>query len=159
MSDPRVDGKYGPQAKSANLSPLMLAKSKASQGETANFCPHGCETSELDENGHCYHLVGFCKGEWVGDKLVAAKLMEPTAFDVKRGRWVVKCKMRRNAQGQQVPVLEPVLSTDKLERITDSFRVYRNVPKPEPVDEFADEELSAEDAAAANELEAELATL
>src|ERR1700735_1453801 len=24
-----------------------------------NLCPHGCDTSELSEIGHCRHLVGF----------------------------------------------------------------------------------------------------
>jgi hypothetical protein len=101
----------------------MEAKSRASQGETVNACPFGCEDHELDELGYCHHLVGVTKD---------GKHMEV---------------LTRDAQGR--PYVSGyhkalVKKTDKLERITTSFYVYRDVPKPQQEDEqFSPEELEA----------------
>lgn len=88
----------------ASLSPLMVAKGKASTGEKVNFCPFGCEQDDIDEHGYCRHLVGFTND---------GKQMEPMIHD-DQGRKVV--------QGAKK---EPVLKTDKLIQITVSQRVYR----------------------------------
>jgi len=133
MTDPLLTNELQP--KSANHSPLMRKIMKASANDVVNFCPHGCGLDELDENGHCYHLVGFTT-----DK----KKFEPMVKN-DRGRFVVRVRMGRNAMGKRVPILEDVLPGDKLVRITTSYRVYRNVSAPiyagdeplveEPVDE------------------------
>lgn len=117
MADPRTTG---PQTRNANHSPLMKALTAASQGEPVNFCPHGCTTEELDDNGYCRHLVGFTK-----DK----KTMEP---------YVTVTKTLADEQGEEYTTTrrfvrgstpEPCLKGDKFEQITDTYRVYRDVDK------------------------------
>lgn len=109
--DPRA---IGPQLRKDNLSELMIAKGKASQGEVVNFCPFGCETEDLDDNGYCRHLVGFSND---------GKSFEAMVTDQKTGR--------RSVMGSRVA---PVEKGDKLVRITVSSRVYRDVDE-EALDE------------------------
>ncbi len=109
----------GPQQRKANLSPLMVAKGKASLGERVNFCKFGCTDEDLDDNGYCRHLVGFTIP---GNE----KLYEPMVMNEK-GRRLVQVKyVEKN--GKSVPVYEEVQKGDKLERITNCSRVYRDVP-------------------------------
>jgi hypothetical protein len=117
--DPRL---AGPQQRKANYSRLMEALGRASQGETINACPFGCEDNELDELGYCHHLVGFTKD---------GKYMEVLTKD-SRGRPYVS--------GVHKALVK---KTDKLERVTTSFRVYRDMPKPKTDEpEFSEEELA-----------------
>jgi len=110
--DPRVaEAQVGPKTRQANLSRLMLAKTKASVGEKVNFCPFGCELDDLDDQGHCRHLVGYTTD---------GKLMEPL-LELK-GRRIVQ--VRKDAEGR--PVLEKVPEGAILERITSSARVYHD---------------------------------
>jgi len=121
-------------------SELLKAQARAGAGEKVNFCPFGCEDEQLDEHGYCRHLIGF-----TNDK----KNFEPMVR-VKRGRKVVRVRkegtgefvrdMEEDDEGNPVmveeeimkPVLEPVLSTDKLVQISISYRVYRDIPKVQP---------------------------
>lgn len=96
----------------ANLSPLMVARSKASLGEKLNFCPFDCPEEELDENGYCRHLVGFTNDGDVMEPMVEVRGTGPDPA------------VRRVVQGAKK---EPVRKTDKLVRITVSSRVYRDV--------------------------------
>jgi hypothetical protein len=108
--DPRVaETQVGPQTRKANLSRLMAAKTRASTGEKVNFCPFGCEMDDLDEQGHCRHLIGYTTD---------GKHMEPL-LEV-RGRRTVQ--VRKDAEGR--PVLEKIPTGAVLERITISSRVY-----------------------------------
>lgn len=104
-------GSMGLTGKKANLSPLMRAKAKCMTGVTPNVCPFGCTDAHLDDFGYCHHLVGFST-----DK----KTMEPVLK--KNGKRVNDGKNR-----------QPVLKTDRLARITTSYRVYRDV-KPDAED-------------------------
>jgi hypothetical protein len=152
MADPRIAGAFemtaaGPRPRSANLSPLMQARARASQGEKHSFCPFGCGVGQLDENWYCHHLVGFSDD---------GKEYEPLLR--KRGRRVVQVHREQVETGEveevevrvrdaktgeitthveQRPVYEygpaqreKVLPTDKLVQITTSFRVYRDVAAP-----------------------------
>lgn len=105
MSDPRT---VGPQQRSANLSDLMKAKSRASLGEKVNFCPFGCDDEDLDDLGYCEHLVGIA--------LPDGKTMEPVITDDRGRRRVVGASP------------QPVQRGDKLVRITTCSRVYRDKP-------------------------------
>ena len=99
----------GMQNKKANHSPLMQALSKASLGESPNFCPFGCQSEQLDENGYCRHLVGFTvPGE--------PHHFEPLAPPDAAGYRTVRGARR-----------EPVRKGDRLVQITVSSRVYRDV--------------------------------
>jgi len=112
-----------PEQRRSKLTPLMKAKTEAITGQKVNFCPYGCEDGDLDEHGYCRHLVGFTND---------GKLFEPM-YRTEGGRRVVRCEMQPKHPGdrgpdvEMVPVLKPVLKTDKLVQITVSYRVYRNV--------------------------------
>jgi hypothetical protein len=102
--DPR---KFGPQQRQARQSKLMRAKARANRNnQTVNACPFGCEDHNLDQNGYCYHLVGFSPD---------GKTMEPMVLE--NGQRKVKGKLR-----------QPLKKGDKLVKITTNFRVYRDVP-------------------------------
>ena len=94
----------------------MEAKASAFYGEKVNFCPFGCRDEDLDDHGYCDHLVGFT----TDGKMLEPMSVGPYGYKVVDGKHP-----------------EPVLSTDKLERITTSYRVYRDTPK----DEITDDEL------------------
>lgn len=101
MADPRT---MGPMQRRANFSPLMTALNRRQQGEIINFCPFGCEESDLDENGYCGHLVGFYNG---GDTF------EPRVRRKADGRIITDGTNRRPMQKGFVRV-----------KITTSARVY-----------------------------------
>lgn len=107
MADPRI---VPVEARSANLSPLMLAQSRVIDGEKVNGCPFGCELHHLDDLGHCVHLVGYADGD--------LSTFEPLLPKNEFGHRVVR---------GSTP--QPVLRTDKLVRITTSYRVYRLPPE------------------------------
>lgn len=106
----------GMAGKKANHSPLMKRKARLLSGHVANVCPFGCENQHLDDNGYCFHLVGF-----TNDK----KTLEP----------LVTIKGRRVNDSRKK---ELVRKTDKLMRITTSYRVYRDVkPSKEEAERLA----------------------
>lgn len=116
--DPRLE--VGPQNRRANLSPLMQAKLRASLGEKVNFCPFGCGTHDLDEQGYCRHLVGFTTD---------GKSMEPLAEVDRFGNPVATPGAgTRKVLGTRTT---PVPQGAKLERITVSYRVYVEEPELE----------------------------
>jgi hypothetical protein len=114
----------------------MKALSRASQGETVNFCPFGCGIEELDSNGYCHHLIGFTLP---GDETQYEPMVEiMQAVEIKdddgnvireenrpTGRRAVQ--VRQDEKGK--PVYEKVRASDKKVRITVCSRVYRNVDK------------------------------
>lgn len=101
--DPR---KFGPQQRQANHSKLMRAKARAVRNnQVVNACPFGCSDENLDQNGYCYHLVGFSADQ---------KTMEPMVLE--NGFRVVRGKQR-----------QPLKKGDKLVKITTNYRVYRDV--------------------------------
>lgn len=109
----------------SNHSPLMEALSKAGEGNVVNFCPYGCETGDLDENGYCYHLVGFTVPGV--DKVMEPQVMGP------HGRYQIQLPRER------------VRPTDHLEKITVSSRVYRkDAPRPSKPDDILDDVLAEE---------------
>lgn len=116
MADPRLTALMDRQ-KQDKRSTLMKAKAKVAQDGVVNFCPFGCEDSQLDEHGYCKHLVGF-----TNDK----KFYEPMIFDPTRQARVVRVKMTVDENGKPVPQLEPCQKGDKFEEITISSRVYRS---------------------------------
>ena len=103
--DPRIDP--GPQARSANHSPLMQALQRRSMGAKINFCPYGCENKDLDDHGYCKHLVGFTT-----DRID----FEPRRYDDVWNRYIVDGSKK-----------QPIQKTDHIERITSTYRVYRDV--------------------------------
>ncbi len=125
MADPRT---AAVQDRKSPLSPLMRALTGNHKGEKINFCPFGCEDGDLDDNGYCRHLIGFTND---------GKLYEPMVR--RKGQRVVQVEREMSEAGldeegnmqytQGPPRLLPVVKGDKLERITTSSRVYRDVDK------------------------------
>lgn len=107
MADPRITP---PEQRNAHLSPLMAAKAKQSEGQKVNFCPFGCTVEDLDDHGYCEHLVGFTTDE---------QTLEPLITDEKGRKRTLGAK----------EFVRPVKPSDKLVRITTSFRVYREIGK------------------------------
>lgn len=101
--DPR---KFGPQQRQARHSKLMRAKARANRNnQVVNACPFRCADHNLDQNGYCYHLVGFSADQ---------KTMEP--MELENGIRTVKGKKR-----------QPLKKGDRLVKITTNYRVYRDV--------------------------------
>lgn len=142
MADPR---EVGPQARKANLSPLMTAMGRQSKGEIVNFCPFRCPDHHLDELGYCRHLVGFTKqgrldeeGRPVKDVRSRAtgkvRLMDVCMPPDAGGRRVTL----GGGRGAAVDHRKPLEKGDVLIRITNTWRVYREAgcyPAPEDDDE------------------------
>lgn len=115
------------------LSPLMLAKKNAKNGQKVNACPFGCTVAKLDEMGYCHHCIGITLPG-------SQKEFEPMIR--RRGRRVVQVQREKILTGETgadgdpeyewgPPHYERVLPTDVLVRITSSYRVYReNAPEP-----------------------------
>ena len=131
MADPRVIPLADRAMRKDNLSDLMRAKSRTTNGEKVNACPFGCTFTQLDENGYCHHLIGFTNDG------VNYEPMKKVA-----GRRVVQVATKEVGEeidpedGTAVKILQPVLEKiqawDKLVQITVSSRVYREkklVPK------------------------------
>jgi hypothetical protein len=107
----------------------MKRLTKASMGEAVNFCPYGCTDDQLDGNGYCRHLIGFTNDQ---------KFYEPLIF-LPGGERVVRVPMKETGEVirlpdvtkemKKKPVLQPIREGDKLEQITVSYRVYRDVDK------------------------------
>lgn len=110
--DPR---KYGPQQRQARLSPLMKAKRRAvGSNQVVNKCPFGCKDHQIDHHGYCYHLVGITDNK---------KTLEP--MELKGGFRQVNGKKRQR-----------IKDGDRLVRITNNWRVYRDVEMPEGEREY-----------------------
>lgn len=124
------------------LSPLMQAKARLKTGERAFACPFGCADGKTDENGYCRHLIGFTNSSEAECK-AGKGLFEPMIRDKDgRRKVMVKRKLVARTPGYEdddeegeieagEPILEKVLPSDILVRITVSSRVYRDVKKPE----------------------------
>lgn len=109
MADPRI---ITPHDRLDVRSPLMRSKQESVDGTVPNFCPFGCDVEDLDENGYCYHLVGFTND---------GKMMERFVYDSSVGR--------RRVLGNKK---ERVTQSHRLVQITTSCRVYD--PKANPED-------------------------
>jgi hypothetical protein len=121
-----------------------LLKIQEVEGANANVCPFGCPDDELDENGYCFHLVGFSPD---GRKL------ELNQVDAD-GRIRTKAPLRK-VNGRFVLVHDAKVDRSKHVLVPvvkgGSCRVYENIPRPadypEPVsDELSEQELAAIDA-------------
>lgn len=109
MSDPRTET-TGPQQRSANLSPLMKGiLVERATGRRYNGCPFGCQDHELDDHGHCAHLIGFY------DK---GNTYEPRVVRSNDRRIIVSGKAR-----------QPMKKGYVLARITTCARVYSPEPR------------------------------
>lgn len=128
--------------KKSQVSTLMRAKSKAGNKQV-NACPYGCKTEHLDQSGYCRHLVGFTtpgdpgfgRGDPQSQDYQDGDLKMEPMVRVEGGRRAVRVKMvpdkERSLDDENdpimKPVLDPVLKGDRLEQITTSWRVYRDV--------------------------------
>jgi hypothetical protein len=115
-------------------SPLMKAKAKAKIGQVINVCPYGCKGRQLDENGYCRHLVGFTRDKETYEPMV-----------MRKGRRRIEVPMRGTGEFQlgedkegnpiEEEIMEPDLPRmqpgDKICRVSDCYRVYRDVPLPQ----------------------------
>lgn len=109
MADPRTTTV---SRREANHSPLMKALSRRNANGIPNFCPFGCETKNLDDNGYCHHLIGFTNG---------GSTYEPR-MPVGNGRAVVLGSKR-----------QPLKKGMVLVKITTSARVYSQDGNPKLV--------------------------
>ncbi len=96
----------------SRLSKLMKAKQG---GNIPNACPFGCQPHQLNEQGYCWHLVGFTNG---------GREYEPL---------VLNHMGRLQCDGKKRQELQP---GDRLIRITTSARVYRPTGNPLLAREF-----------------------
>lgn len=112
VSDPL--GVHGHRPKQANHSELLKAQAVARQtGHTANLCPFGCTSQELDDFGYCRHLIGFTQPQ---NPKQFETFMPPDKED----------GMRRRVDGKQI---RPVKPGDVVVPISSAAgsRVYRDV--------------------------------
>lgn len=114
-------------------SPLMRARSKALKGQKINVCPFGCQERNLDHNGYCKHLIGFTRDKKTYEPLVLRKGMRVVQVPM-----IGSGEMEQDDEGNMVEILipnpPPVLPTDKIARISDCWRVYRNVDEQQRVE-------------------------
>jgi hypothetical protein len=113
------------------ISPLMQAKGRAMPGLKINFCPFGCNDSALDEHGFCRHVVGIT--------LPADKRRYEPMIRLDNGRRQIRVKMAPDPEvpdspDHLIPQYEKVAQTDRLVRISTSYRVYRPAEGEMPVD-------------------------
>jgi hypothetical protein len=130
-----------PSDRNDAMSPLMKAKAKLQTGQRAYACPYGCAEGRTDEHGYCRHLIGFtnnseaeCKKGlgWYepmikgadGRRLVMVR-RQPVA---KMPNYNYDDEESEDVE-EGAPILEKVLPSDILVRITISSRVYRDVAK------------------------------
>jgi hypothetical protein len=88
------------------------------KGTVINVCPFGCGDSDLDDHGYCKHLVGFTNAQLPeGDvkKVTDEGVVEVLEEQPNRA-------IATKAVGRKRLPLKP---GDKLVRITQSSRVYR----------------------------------
>ncbi len=115
-----------------HLSPLMKRLSSNAFGNVVNVCPFGCKDHELDDNGHCEHLVGFA----TPTKREVALEEGPANYEpvgiVNDERAVIGFRWEGPGKGRKRKLVLnqlPIQEGDKLIQGTVSYRVYRNVPK------------------------------
>jgi hypothetical protein len=137
-----------------------LVKAQAEEGQTVNFCPFGCYDDELDEQGYCYHLIGFSpNGKALERNQVGPDGRVRTIAPVRKvnGRFQIVHDERVDRRRHK---LIPIVHGG-------SFRVYEDVQRPADYpehisDELSDEELERIDAEEQEEpelTEAEVAAL
>jgi hypothetical protein len=125
-----------------------LLKAQAEDGPGTNFCPFGCNDDELDEQGYCFHLIGFSPD---GRKLERNEVGED-------GRVRTKAPIRR-VNGRITLVhnerVDPARHVKVPIVVGGSFRIYENIPRPDDYPEYVSDELSDEEIAAMDAEEAE----
>jgi len=168
MADPRVVladvGKAAREveqrARHLHLTPFMRAEATKMEGEKRNWCPFGCELADLDDNGHCFHLIGFAIGQFTEREVVARdnylivketadRTYEPMVEEVRTrenpqdgtktphrtGRLIVEVPMKHvPAKRRGVPDPPKLQKDDQLLQITSTYRVYRKEPPASKVD-------------------------
>ncbi len=83
-------------------------------------CPFGCGQPEMNELGYCKHLVGFCNHTNLPDGTVR----DPQGAVIE----LLEENDARGGHGRIVgPRREPLKVGDYVLRITQSYRVYRDV--------------------------------
>lgn len=107
-----------------HLSPFMGKMVSQKAGRVLNGCPYGCQDHEIDpETGYCDHLIGFVNGDRDGMPLPTFEVLLPVrdadGVLIRRVIRVTKDCPRRER-----------LKTDKLVRLTNCYRVYRENPGP-----------------------------
>lgn len=119
--DPR---KFGPQQRQARHSKLLRAKKKATaNNQVVNTCPFGCRDHQIDQNGYCYHLIGTSDDKRTYEPMV-----------LKNGaRWTDGRKREKIQDG------------DHVVRISNNFRVYRDIEMPEGEREYIESAGNAAD--------------
>lgn len=100
--------------------------------ETKNHCPFGCSRADLDDNGYCHHLLGFTNDGVVVERI--GRMRGHTAvFHAK------KPKDRVTVQAGDVLVNpqdeQKIGGVTYLAKRWASSRVYRDLPKPAPVED------------------------
>lgn len=123
-----------PDKRESLLSPLMQWKQA---GVTPNLCPYGCPDEDLDEFGYCYHLIGFANADPLGNKPRIGTRVEK--HEVVKGKYqdyvMVQVPFDKVQVGpgkiKRVYKYDRVEKGDILHQITTSYRVYRNIPRPD----------------------------
>jgi hypothetical protein len=123
-----------PDKRESQLSPLMQWKNA---GGVPNLCPYGCPDEDLNEHGYCYHLIGFANCDQMGGKpKVGARVERMTVVKGKNQDYVqvhVPFKKVQVGPGKikRVYDYDRIQKSDILHQISTSYRVYRNIPRPD----------------------------
>jgi hypothetical protein len=150
LIDDALSGKVLQEKGKTVLSRLMRARRKTDAIQRkVNFCPFGCKVRDLDDQSYCRHLVGFCMAVYEGTDKNAQDLTEDAKLGGKlfyepmvktKGRRKVLVEREKVVTGELNddgkpdfewgdPILPKVRSDDVLERVSCSYRVYRDVDK------------------------------
>jgi len=125
-----------------------LLKAQSEEGANVNFCPYGCNDEELDEQGYCFHLIGFSPdGKKLERNVVGEDGRVRTIAPVRKvnGRFSIVHTERVDRHKQ---ILVPIVRGG-------SFRVYEDIPRPADYPEYVSDELSDEELEAIDAEEAE----
>lgn len=114
----------------------VMASLLNNNGTPGNHCPFGCEDEELDDQGRCYHWIGTSPDGKTIERAVVAqdgsvRTLAPIEKVNGRNRFVPEKLDRAKLRSGAII----------LKRITTSFRVYENVPRPKDYEPPVSDEL------------------
>lgn len=111
-------------------------------GVNKNWCPFGCPDDELDEYGYCYHLIGFTNDKKRIELMKRLKKTDDKGKEVDTGHVAIQVPYTTQRLGpkhiKKVYQYERARPGDQFVQISTSWRVYRNIPRPE---DFPEEEI------------------
>lgn len=111
-----------------------LSPTERAEKQKRNFCPFHCPLDDLNDNGYCHHLQGFTNDGVIYERI--GKMREHDAVfhekNPKKRARVLPGDILINPEEEQ-----NILGVRHTAKRWASSRVYRDVPKPTPIEEEA----------------------